>query len=172
MWADGRLVAQPHIPGSAETKPATAGSVVLPHNTHRLEFTYTALSLTAPERVRFRHRLEAFDSNWTEAGSTRSIAYVKLPPGRYHFQVLACNDAGVWNETGHGLAFRVAAPFWHTWWFLMLTGAGLAGVLAAGARFVSVQNGGSACAVWRRRTRSTRSGCALPRICMMKWAEN
>ena len=152
--ADGRLVAQLHVPGRVEAKSAAARPFVLPHNTRRLEFAYTAVSLTAPERVRFRHRLEGFDSNWTEAGGARSTAYAKLPAGWYHFQVLACNEAGVWNETGHGLAFRVAAPFWHTWWFLMLSGAGLAGMLAAGARFVSVQK-------WRQRLRRLEEAHAI-----------
>jgi signal transduction histidine kinase len=138
--ADGKLVAQPHLtPGAFSTKPPQAPPLVLPHSTRRLEFAYTALSLTAPERVRFRHRLEGFDSDWTDAANARSAVYAKLPPGTYRFQVMACNNAGVWNEAGHSLVFRVAAPFWQTWWFVTLSGLGLAGVLGAAVRFVSVR---------------------------------
>ena len=35
---------------------------------HRLEFRYTGLNFDAPERVRFRYRLEGLDSDWVEAG--------------------------------------------------------------------------------------------------------
>jgi ligand-binding sensor domain-containing protein/signal transduction histidine kinase len=138
--ADGRLVARPHVaPGALSSPGARLDPLVLPPGTRRLEFVYTALSLTAPERVRFRHRLEGYDPDWTEAGAARLATYPKLPPGHYRFQVIACNNAGVWNETGHGLAFRIAAPFWRTWWFLSLGGIVFAAILAAGVRFVSVR---------------------------------
>jgi ligand-binding sensor domain-containing protein/two-component sensor histidine kinase len=152
--ADGHPVARPHVAGALAAKPTVASLLTLPHHTRRLELNYTALSLTAPERVRFRHRLEGFDSNWTEAGNTRSATYANLAPGNYRFQVMACNDAGVWNESGDGLAFQVAAPFWKTWWFLMMTGAGFASVLAAGARFVSVRR-------WRRQLRHLEEAHAI-----------
>ncbi len=36
--------------------------------------------------------------------------------------MLACNNDGVWNETGATLAFTVAPAFWQTWWFRTLGG--------------------------------------------------
>lgn len=113
---------------------------VLPAATRRLEFIYTALSFAAPERIRFRHRLEGFDSDWTDAGGARSAAYAKLPPGLYKFQVIACNNAGVWNLFGQSFDFRIAAPFWRTWWFFSLIGLTSAGMLGAGIRYVSLRN--------------------------------
>src|SRR5690349_20473917 len=84
----------------------------LPAGTRRLEFNYTALSLTAPERIRFKHRLEGLDADWFQAGTARSAAYANLQPGQYRFQVIASNHEGVWNLTGQTFAFRIAAPFW------------------------------------------------------------
>jgi ligand-binding sensor domain-containing protein/signal transduction histidine kinase len=155
--ADGKLVAQPYLkPGHGV--PASAGStaerlhrtpsrlkpelhtLVLPAGTRRLEFSYTALSLTAPERIRFKHRLDGFDSDWTDAGAARSAVYTKLPAGPYSFQVIACNNDGLWNETGYTQRFRVLAPFWQTWWFLSLMGLATAGTLGATVRFVSVRH--------------------------------
>lgn len=139
--ADGQLVARPHpTPNRPSTRASRAVSVVFPPGTRRLEFVYTALSLTAPERVRFRHRLEGFDADWTEAGTARTAVYPKLPPGRYRFQVIACNNDGVWNEAGHALAFRIVAPFWQTGWFILLAVVGSAGILAAVVRIVSVRH--------------------------------
>jgi len=107
--------------------------------TRRVEFTYTALSFAAPERIRFKHRLEGFDSDWTDAGGSRTATFGKLPPGQYKFQVIACNNAGVWNMFGQSFDFRIAAPFWRTWWFLSLVGLTSAGMLGAGIRFVSLR---------------------------------
>src|SRR5205823_1014778 len=39
---------------------------------HRLEFHYTGLSFTEPERVRFRYRLDGLDSSWIEGETRRS----------------------------------------------------------------------------------------------------
>ena len=38
-------------------------------------------------------------------------------PGQYAFHVLACNDAGVWNDQGAAVAFVLLPYFWQTWWF-------------------------------------------------------
>jgi len=94
-----------------------ASLLELPAGTRRLEIHYTALSLFAPERVRFRYRLEGYDDDWIDAEGARSVAYGQLPPGRYTFRVKASNNDGVWNEEGAAVAFAVAPMFHQTVWF-------------------------------------------------------
>ncbi|HLP78838.1 MAG TPA: two-component regulator propeller domain-containing protein, partial [Candidatus Paceibacterota bacterium] len=94
----------------------------------RIEFEYTGLSFIAPEKVRFKCRLKNFDNEWVNAGTKRVAIYTYIPPGRYSFQVTACNNDGVWNETGAELAFEVLPHFWQTTWFHVL--GGLATVMA------------------------------------------
>nr|MCU0255880.1 histidine kinase [Vicinamibacterales bacterium] len=123
---------------------ALSGGTGLPAGTRRLEIEYTALSLVAPEKVQFRHRLQGFDSQWVEAGSRRRISYTNLPPGEYRFEVMACNNDGVWNEAGHHWAFRIAPLLHQTWWFkgamgLLLAGAGL-GLHALRVRDLRLRN--------------------------------
>ena len=86
----------------------------------RVDIRYTGLSLAAPERARFKYRLENHESAWTDAGNARpgSAHYTQLRPGNYRFQVTACNEAGVWNEPGAVLAIIVEPPFWQTAWFI------------------------------------------------------
>ena len=153
--ADGKLVAQPHVsPGVIQEQGSRETRVVLPRRTRRLEFIYTALSLTAPERVRFKHRLLGLDSDWTEAGTARSAVYAKLLPGSYRFQVIACNHDGIWNQAGRIIAFRIAAPFWRTGWFLLLAGVVSAGILGGTIRFVSVRQ-------WQRKLRRVEEAHAI-----------
>jgi ligand-binding sensor domain-containing protein/signal transduction histidine kinase len=138
---NGRVVARPHVSPSLAGSAARSVAAVLPHDTRRLEFVYTAPGLTTPERVRFRHRLHGFDSDWTDAGAARTAVYTKLPPGQYRFQVLASNNSGVWDdEAGSTQAFRILAPFWRTWWFLSLAGIVVASALAGIVRFVSLRH--------------------------------
>ncbi len=106
-----------------------SGPVEVPPGRHRIDFQYTALSFAAPEKVRFKYRLKNFDSDWTGAGAKRVATYNYIPPGRYSFQVAACNNDGFWNEDGASLAFEVLPYFWQTAWFRLV--AGLVTVLAA-----------------------------------------
>jgi ligand-binding sensor domain-containing protein/signal transduction histidine kinase len=103
---------------------------------HALEFHYTGLSFDAPERVRFRYRLEKLDSDWVEAGTRREALYNFVPPGTYHFRIIACNGDGVWSETVTGLTLTVRSYFWQTWWFLAGAGLGMVVTGFGGARMV------------------------------------
>src|SRR5260370_41417647 len=47
-------------------------------NAKILGLDYTALSLTAPERVRFPYRLEGFDPEWSAAVTSRHELYTNL----------------------------------------------------------------------------------------------
>ena len=91
--------------------------VTVPPGVHRLEIRYAGLSFTAPDRVRFRYRLDGFEKDWVNAGTRRAAYYTKIPPGSYHFQVLACNNDNVWNETGASIGILVEPLFWQTAWF-------------------------------------------------------
>ncbi|MCX6930417.1 MAG: triple tyrosine motif-containing protein [Verrucomicrobia bacterium] len=99
---------------------------LLPHQ-RRVEFRFTGLSLTAPNKVRFRYQMEGFDPGWVENGTARAASYTRLPPGAYRFRVTACNDSGLWNETGASLGVTVAPAFHQTWWFRLLVLAVVAG---------------------------------------------
>lgn len=113
--------------------------IVVPAGSERLEIHYTSLSLGAPERARFRYRMEGHEKDWTEAGDLREAHYQKLPAKRYRFQVTACNEDGVWNPTPATLAIVVLPPFWQEWWFLTLTGLGVLGVVVGVVHFISTQ---------------------------------
>ena len=89
----------------------------VPPGSGQIELRYTALSFCAPQRVRFRYRLEKVDPGWVEAGIRRSAYYSHLAPGNYRFQVIACNNDGVWNESGAAVVLAVLPYFWQTWWF-------------------------------------------------------
>jgi signal transduction histidine kinase/ligand-binding sensor domain-containing protein len=113
---------------------AADGRLRLPPLTRDLEIDYTALSLVAPEKVLFRYKLEGRDGDWQEAGTRRRAFYNDLPPGGYRFRVTACNNSGVWNETGAALEFEVAPAYHQTIWFRALTGALLTALLWAAYR--------------------------------------
>jgi ligand-binding sensor domain-containing protein len=84
-----------------------------------LEIHYTALSYVAPEKVLFKYRLSGIDGDWVTAGTRRFAHYASLPPGKYFFQVIACNNEGVWNESGSSYSFNLPPRFYQSLWFLL-----------------------------------------------------
>lgn len=96
---------------------APVDQIVLTYNTKDIEIDYTALSLSIPERVLFRYKLEGHDTEWQEPVTRRQTFYNDLRPGKYKFRVIACNNDGVWNEEGATLDFRVAPAWYQTIWF-------------------------------------------------------
>ena len=114
--------------------------LVVPAHRESLEIHYTSLNLAAPERARFKYRLEGHETGWKEAGSDERVArYIKLPAGRYNFHVTACNEDGLWNEAGAVLAIIVQPPFWRTWWFLTASALCLLGAVAGVVHYFSTQ---------------------------------
>jgi ligand-binding sensor domain-containing protein len=94
-----------------------ANTIEVPPGRHTIQFRYTALSYTAPEKVRFRCRLSGFDNDWVEVGSSHTMRYTRIPPGTYQFEVIACNNDGLWNTAGATLGVHASAFWWETTWF-------------------------------------------------------
>jgi signal transduction histidine kinase len=89
----------------------------LPANVRDVSIEYTALSLAAPEKVRFKYMLEGQDPDWHQVVNDRRAQYSNLQPRRYRFRVVACNNSGVWDETGNTLEFSIEPRFYQTAWF-------------------------------------------------------
>jgi signal transduction histidine kinase/sugar lactone lactonase YvrE len=102
----------------ADRKTQDASSDLrLPALTRDLEIDYAALSLVAPEKNRFRVKLEGRDRDWQDAGNRRQAFYGNLPPRNYRFRVMASNNSGVWNEAGDSFDFSIDPAYYQTAWF-------------------------------------------------------
>lgn len=89
----------------------------LPAGTTRFDLYYTAPSFVAPEKVRFKYKLEGFDTDWIDSGTRRIAYYTNLRPGAYTFRVIASNNDGVWNQTGAAFSLYLKPYFYQTYWF-------------------------------------------------------
>lgn len=119
-----------HIEGVAADGRAVdmGGSLHISSARQRITLSYAGLSLTVPERVRFRYRLDGFDQDWSAIVSTREAVYTNLSPRSYRFRVIASNSEGRWNGPESILEFDIEPVFWQTGLFRLscITAAGLA----------------------------------------------
>ncbi|MFB9290082.1 triple tyrosine motif-containing protein [Pseudoduganella plicata] len=117
------------------------GSLALPQGTRNVQFDFTALSLSIPERVRLRYRLTGFERQWQEPVGRRQAYYTNLAPGRYRFEVTAANEDGLWNSGGAALEIVILPTFVQSVWFKLLLAALtlllLYGVYAARIRYLT-----------------------------------
>ncbi|HVM48882.1 MAG TPA: triple tyrosine motif-containing protein, partial [Candidatus Acidoferrum sp.] len=131
LLVEGKPVALP-----PDQSPGAAPPVQIPAGKQRFELRYTGLSFAAPDKVRFKYKLEGLEHDWMDAGPNRFVQYSYLPPGDYTFRVQACNNDDVWNELGASLAFTVLPRPWQTWWFkgaLLALGGGAVAAVAVWA---------------------------------------
>ena len=105
--------------------------LTLPEGVTNLQINYTALSLSIPERVRFRYQLQGVDLGWIDPGNRRTAFYTKLEPGSYQFKVIASNNDGVWNETGAAMTIVIPPTFLQSDLFKALVGLCLCGLVWA-----------------------------------------
>ena len=94
--------------------PMTPGVKLAPGN-GRVQFRYTGIYLSAPERVRYSYQLEGLDREWVNSVARRVTNYNSLPHGQYRFVVRAAVPDGPSSEAS--FAFELLPHFYETAWF-------------------------------------------------------
>lgn len=96
---------------------ASSTSIVVPPGIHTVRINYEGVSLTSPDRVVYRYKLDGEDKDWQNGGSRREAVYTRLHPGTYTFYVMAANASGIWSSREPRLAMLVKPAFYQTTWF-------------------------------------------------------
>ncbi|PCH77821.1 MAG: hypothetical protein COB98_02285 [Flavobacteriaceae bacterium] len=65
-------------------------------NTIKIDFTSDNFLL--PKKNKYKYRLVNYFNKWIETDQETSAFFVNLPWGNYTFEVLTCNNDGVWSE--------------------------------------------------------------------------
>jgi signal transduction histidine kinase/ligand-binding sensor domain-containing protein len=99
-------------------------AVTVPSAPHRVTLSYSAVSLSAPDVIRYRYRLDGFDEGWSEPVTHREAVYTNLGPGTYRFRVTASNRDGQWQGSEAALGLVIPPTLWQTGWVRLLLGLG------------------------------------------------
>jgi serine phosphatase RsbU (regulator of sigma subunit) len=104
------------------------------YSENHLIFSYEGVSLTAPEKVRYKYMLDGFDPDY-EQTSLSDVKYTNIPAGTYTFLVKARNHDGVWNKEPASYTFTILPPFYQTIWFFLICLVVLVGLVYAFIRW-------------------------------------
>lgn len=157
ILVNGRPLLAPARKTPLATIVETNGPIRLTPDTHSLEIQFTALDLSAPEKLRFRHRLEGFDPDWIVDGDTiRNVHYGQLAYGVYRFRVQAGDANQSWFRNEATFNFQIPSPIWKSPWAQAAYGMTALVLAAAVARLISAQR-------YRRKLASLATQRAMER---------
>ncbi len=108
-----------------EVAPSLLRSV--PPGAERIEFEFSGVTFTTPDRMRFRYRLEGYDQSWMDGGTNRVASYTNLSAGPYRFILESSRDGATWR--GASVPFELRPHFYETKWFVALMVLLVAGLL-------------------------------------------
>ncbi len=92
-------------------------SIALDYKQNVLSLTFAALDYTEPGKNKYEYRLIGFDHDFISSGTSRTVTYTNLDPGKYTFVARGTNSDGTWSTHEARLRIEVLPPFWMTWWF-------------------------------------------------------
>jgi signal transduction histidine kinase/DNA-binding response OmpR family regulator/ligand-binding sensor domain-containing protein len=98
-----------------------SGNLTLNYPDNNFMLDFTSLSFNPGQHIRYRYRLEGYDSEWRyiEMGKEPRVSYQKLPFGRYKLIV----ESGGWKEwkgSFSTMTLRVTPPVWLSWWAIVI----------------------------------------------------
>jgi signal transduction histidine kinase len=110
-----------HVNGTprvvSEFGDASVSLLTLAPDEQDVAITYSAISMAPGERLRYQHRLERTDREWSRPSSERVVRFSQLPSGHYRFQVRAVTSTAVATASAAAVEFVILPPLSERWWF-------------------------------------------------------
>jgi ligand-binding sensor domain-containing protein len=130
--ADPIVISKNSVPVTVRIESMFAGGsqvsaqnpIKIPSGIQSVALNYRGTSLSVPERILFRYKLDGSDQSWSDIVASRQVVYKNLGPGTYLFRIIASNNVGLWNGPETSLPFVIEPAFWQTWWFRVACLAG------------------------------------------------
>jgi PAS domain S-box-containing protein len=107
----------------------------LAYGSYNFKFGFLGLTFLNQEDVLYQYKLEGREQDWSAPTKQDFVTFQSLADGEYTFHVRACNVYGKCNESSARISFRIAPPFWKTWWFIALMALVFAGAIYAYIRY-------------------------------------
>jgi ligand-binding sensor domain-containing protein/two-component sensor histidine kinase len=95
------------------------GVVQLSPGQNMVTISFSALSFTDPQEVKYSYKMEGVDRDWIITDND-VVTYHNLPPGSRNFFVRSRNADGIWSTETTWVEIDLAPPFYRTWWFILL----------------------------------------------------
>ncbi len=85
-----------------------------------IKFDYATLDLLNARQINYQYKLEGFDIDWIDAGTSNSATYTNLSGGEYIFKVRSRLKDKLWYKNELAVNLKLATPLWQQWWMLIV----------------------------------------------------
>ncbi|MDO9511412.1 MAG: histidine kinase [Bacteroidales bacterium] len=109
----------------------------LKYHQRNIRLDYQGINFSSPERITYSYFLDGYDKGWSILTSETHAVYTNLPPGKYQFKVISCNENGFNSEQALLTEFEILPAIWQRWWFYGLIVLLIAGVSVALTTFIN-----------------------------------
>jgi len=93
-----------------------------------LTVRFADLDYATGRPIIFRYRMRGLDAGWNETAG-HEVRYAGLPPGHFHFEMVALDVAHARRSAPITFDLKVQAPWWRRWWFYAAVSIGAASAL-------------------------------------------
>ena len=100
--------------------PQELSDVVLEHDQNTFSFDFSSISFQHASANQYEYKLENYDENWIENGSSHYTRYSKIPPGKYNFKLRTRDAKGEISQYTKTLGIEIRKAFWQTTVFKIL----------------------------------------------------
>ena len=80
---------------------------------------FTSFNTRSNANIQFSYQLVGLDEQWVKAGNRTTASYTNLDGGKYVFQVIATNSAGIKSKIA-SINILIIPPFHQTIWFYII----------------------------------------------------
>lgn len=92
----------------------------LPYDKAIVAIEFAALDFSGADRISYFYKLEGWDKNWTNSGTSRKASYSRLREGTYFFKIKSTNADGNLVNNEKVVKLVVLPPWWRSWWAYLL----------------------------------------------------
>ena len=89
--------------------------ITLESEDNSLRFDILSASISFPDKLQFRYRLNGYSKEWVYSTS-RSVVFQNLPHGDYQLEAEASVDGVEWSDTTVSKTITIENPFWLSFW--------------------------------------------------------
>ena len=121
------LIFNKEVPVSGEqnktalkTAISEAREITISYSQSVISFEFASLNYAWQQKKQYSYKLDGFDKDWNNIGTSHSATYTNLEPGKYTLRIRCLNSQGKWSDKTTELKLVILPPFWMTWWFRIL----------------------------------------------------